>query len=289
MSIINALKIGIQRNYKLLLQNILVASFAIWGVLEPLLALAKIQVELSWDKYLFFLIISLIIGIIKSFPLMQIKLYIRNTPVKIVFGNLFELNQVNFKVLPVSQYFFETKVIPNSIQDQLIKKFLNQYGEEGLKNYEEQLIKGLEKENFEIINRNLQNELLNRQYSVGCTVKVDLGSDNFLLFALTKTEIGGKIPKENANVTTLWLALEEFWNNSIEIVKGKSIAIPLIGDNVAGITLSSEQILILNLWAIANAIDKFGRLTNNEIVIVIYNSEEKFSTIDLKKIKNLWK
>ena len=109
----------------------------------------------------------------------------------------------------------------------------------------------------------------------------------YLLFALTKTELKGHIPNDNCQVTDLWIALREFWREAPTTPRGRPVSIPLVGSGAAGIKLLPTQVLELNLLALADAIAEEGKITTDEIRVVLHSSY--LDQIDLSDLKRLWK
>jgi len=128
--------------------------------------------------------------------------------------------------------------------------------------------------------------LAERLYPLGTTAVMELDGDNFLLFAVTWTELMGHIPDDNCNVTKLWLALERFWHETRKYALGQDVNIPLIGNGITGIRLDPIHILELNLLALLNAISEKGKITSGEIRIVLYPPTH--FGIDLHLVQKIW-
>ena len=84
----------------------------------------------------------------------------------------------------------------------------------------------------------------------------------------------------------MWNALEVLWQKVQIYSRGHPINIPLLGSGVTGIRLNPSQILELNLLAIANVIEESGKITTEEIRIVLH--PKYIETIDLRNFQNLW-
>ena len=110
---------------------------------------------------------------------------------------------------------------------------------------------------------------------------------SYILFALTETELKGCITNDNCNTSKMWNALEVLWQKARIYSRGQSINIPLIGSGISGIRLNPSQILELNLLAIANALEESGKITTEEIRIVLH--PKYMETIDLRNFQSLWK
>ena len=294
MSLQNIL-VAIQKNWKTFLSNLLIPLGIIWTILEPLTYFYS-NIDLIKDQYkiqiLFvILLIGFVYAIIQIIPYKKIEFDIRNRKVIVKFGNIFD-SKNTYKVIPVSQFFYEMDVLRFSLQDQLISKFRNSDGsDQGLKKYLENLEKSLEKYNPAIICRNLGNEKLDQQFELGTTIGINFEGDKYLLFSLTKTEIKDLIPSDNCTISRLWQALEIFWEQASIIRDGYSISIPLIGNNVNGINLHPMKTLEINLLAILYALENNKlKINNNEFIeIVIYDKNpDLLEKINLKKVKQIW-
>lgn len=128
--------------------------------------------------------------------------------------------------------------------------------------------------------------ITDRLYPLGTTAFMKSGKENFLFFAITWTELRGYIPDDNCSVTNMWVALEKFWHEARKYAHGEAINVPLIGSGITGINLKPIHILELNLLAILNSITRRGKITSNEIRIVLY--PPKHSKVDLKSIQQIW-
>jgi hypothetical protein len=229
-------------------------------------------------------------------PLNKIELRLENKLIIIKFGDIFE-SKDTFKVIPVSQFFYETQVVKTSLQNKLIEIFKSyDQGNLGLQTYFELLDKGLNdyKDKVEFESRNFNDNNLNKKYPIGSTIKFQYGTDKYMLFALTKTEmetVNMPLPPDNCNVSLLWQALEIFWEKASVIAKGDSISIPLIGNHVNGINLNPFLTLEINLLAILYAL-KRGKLNlygSQFIEIILYDQDTSLlKDIDLKKVKEIW-
>jgi len=136
------------------------------------------------------------------------------------------------------------------------------------------------------LNRPEDTPLIDRLYPLGTTIPIASKHNKYLLFALTWTELQGKIPDDNCNVTLLWQTLEKFWREARKIVLGEDINIPLVGSGVTGINLSPLHLLNLNVLALHNATNEVGKITSGKIRIILYPPAH--SSINLTLIKQMW-
>lgn len=161
----------------------------------------------------------------------------------------------------------------------------SQEGSKGFDVYEQKLSLALEQEPYQEVYRSAT-QRKDKYYPLGTTAFLELNGEGYILFALTETELKGYIPNNNCNVSKMCTSLESFWQKARLHSRGNSINIPLIGSGVTGIRLSPSRILELNLLAIANAIEEAGKLTTEEVRIVIH--PKYMEIVDLDDFQSLW-
>ncbi|PSB25817.1 macro domain-containing protein [Stenomitos frigidus] len=258
----------------------------IWTILEPLIGIVpNASRYFSGEiKFISLILISVLIGAYRSAIPQEANLKYGNSNIKIVFGDLFSFDGI--KVIPVSRFFHETQVIPASLQGKLIQKFAQSgEGSKGFETYEKIIADSLHTESFQEVFRDetQQNE---RFYPLGTTVLLSLDGQPYILFSLTETELKGYIPGDNCNALKMWIALEAFWKKARIYARGNPINIPLIGSGVTGIRLDSIHLLELNLLAIANSLEEGGKITTEEIRIILHS--KYLEDIDLSKFQDIW-
>ena len=123
-------------------------------------------------------------------------------------------------------------------------------------------------------------------YQPGTVASIEYLQQKYLLVAITKTELKGHIPIDNCDVTRLWIALQEFWQNARYLTRGSPVNIPLIGSGVTGISLHPNQLLELNVLAIINALSRSGPITSSEIRIILH--PRFLDDIDLDNFQKIW-
>ena len=159
-------------------------------------------------------------------------------------------------------------------------------GGEGFTQYRRSLAVALQNSTYEEKYRDATQRKEN-YYPLGTTAILGINGQNYMLFSLTETELKGHIPYDNCNVSKMWTALEKFWKEARIHARGKSINIPLIGSGITGIRLNPTRILEINLLAIANAIEEGGKITTEEIRVILH--PKYLEDINLHDFKNLWK
>lgn len=278
--------LGLKQKPLKVLVSTFIAYATIWAVLDPLISVVP-QAEKYFSgelKFSALLLASTLIGLYRSAIPKELSIQYGNSVITVIFGDLFEFG--GFKAIPVSRYFFEIEVVPTSLQHKVIQRFVQrQEGSKGFDIYEKNLFLALEHEPYQELYRNFT-QRKEKYYPLGTSIALELGGENYILFALTETELKGCIPDDNCNTSKMWDALEAFWKKARIYSRGNSINIPLIGSGVTGIRLNPSQILELNLLAIANAIEEGGKITTEEIRIVLH--PKYMDVINLGDFQNLW-
>jgi Domain of unknown function (DUF6430) len=279
--------LGVRQKPLKTLTSIFIAYAAIWTVLEPLISIVLPVGKYFSGELKFFILVAVssLIGLYKTAVHKDLSIKYGNALIKVVFGDLFSFDGI--KAIPVSRYFFEVEVVPTSLQSKIIQFFVqSQEGSKGFDFYEQSLSSALEREPCQENYRSAtqRNE---KYYPLGSTAFLKLNGKDFVLFSLTETELIGYIPNDNCDISKMWASLEVFWPKIRVQSRGRSINIPLIGSGVTGIRLSPNRILELNLLAIINAIDEGGKITTEEIRIVLH--PKYMETIILDDFQSLWR
>ncbi len=279
--------LGCRRKPFKALVSTFIAYAAIWTILDPLISMVS-PAEKYFSGELKFLILvfaSSLIGLCKNAVPGEIMLRYANSTIKVIFGDLFSFD--GFKAIPVSRYFHETEVVPTSLQSKIIQMFVESAeGSKGLEAYEKSLSSALQSTQYQEIYRSAT-QRQEKYYPLGTTIPLELNGKDYVLFSLTDTELKGYISNDNCNVSKMWLALETFWRRARVHSRGRPVNIPLIGSGVTGIRLNPNRILELNLLSIANAIEEGGKITTEEIRIVLH--PKYMETVNLNDFRNLWK
>jgi hypothetical protein len=280
----------IEKRYKKkplkLLANVFIAYATIWTILEPIIGIVPpVENYFSGElKFFTLVLISTLIGLYKNAVPGEIIIKYGSSVIKVIFGDLFSAD--GFKALPVSRYFFETQIVSTSIQNKLIQMFVqSKEGTEGFAIYKQKLSAALQGENYQELYRDASQQK-EKYYSLGTTASLELNGEFYILFALTETELKGYIPGDNCNASKMWTALEIFWKKARIYVRGNSVNIPLIGGGVTGIRLNPTRLLELNLLAIINALEEGGKITTEEVRIVLH--PKYIEDINLNDFQSMW-
>jgi hypothetical protein len=283
LHIVKRFYIGIKRKPIHFLISVFFVYGIFWATIEPLLVIVKSSEKYLTGIYIYLVIvfISIIVGFFRSVPHTKIKL---TDNIQIIFGDLFTFE--GYKAIPVSQFFYETEVIESSLQNIVIKKFINSdEGVKGLNKYLYQLDTKLAKKPAKLVYRTETNTE-EKYYPLGTAINIEFKNEEYILFAITKTEHRGNIPNDNCDVNIMWDVLDKFWKYARENSRGQAINIPLIGSGVTGINLPELNILEINLIALKNSMRERGKITTNEVRIILHPMY--YQKIDLDYIKHLW-
>lgn len=285
-SLLSRVIVGLKRKPLKLFTNIFIVYGTSWAILEPIIGIIphSAQYFSGEIKFVALLFFSVCIGLYKSAVPNQICIKYGNSSIAVIFGDLFSFD--GFKVIPVSRFFFETQVVLTSLQSKLIQIFIqSNEGVDGLVLYEQSLSIALQQVNYEEKYRDATRQE-ERYYSLGTTATLDLNGQNYMLFALAETELKGYIPSNNCDIFKMLIALETFWKEARIQSRGRSINIPLIGSGVTGIRLNSTRLLELNLLAIANAIEEDGKITTEEVRVILH--PKYMQDINLSDFESMW-
>jgi hypothetical protein len=257
-----------------------------WVIIEPIIALvpdAKENIE-GTNRFAVLVFLSLIVALRLVARPIEISFEFQNNQVVIKFGDLFQ--QTGVRVIPVSRYMHETEVVPKCLQGVVIREFFNSAGgTTGIDAYNEKLDAALKAKEHNTLERKAERGP-EKQYPLGTLALIDHLGKKYLLLAMTETELVGEIPDNNCSGTNLWIALDSLWKESPGLLHGENINIPLLGSGVAGIRLSRNHLLAINILALLNAISYEGKITTGEIRIIIHS--KYFNEIDLSDFKQRW-
>ncbi len=257
-----------------------------WALVEPIIAIipSLSPIFTGWSRFLALLGISILISTIKISQPVKLRFHLQNNVIEIVFDDLFV--QQGIKVIPVSTYMHEIEIIPSSLQAIVMNRIVK--SDEGTKGYEK--YKAILNEALtskpHTVGIRLPERGTEKRYPVGTTALIEFGEEEYLLFAVTKTELKGHIPSNNCSLSELWGALEAMWISAKSESRGKDINIPLLGGGIIGISVPPSRLLEVNLLAILNVVTQVNKITTGTIRIVLHPSY--FEHIDLTAYKSVW-
>lgn len=134
---------------------------------------------------------------------------------------------------------------------------------------------------------NNEHKVLNRQggklkkYPIGTTIHVCHNNEDYLLFALSKTN---KKFEAYTNLPIICKALDGLFEKAREECNGKSISLPLIGTGLSRSGITPNNIIDLILISILLK-TKEREITNNINIVI---EESRIGEINLFDIKRKW-
>ena len=134
----------VRRNPRRFFASSFVAYATLWTLLEPILSFVRIldPYLVGWPKYVIFLLVSLLIGAVYTLSPKEFSIKLNKITIKIVFGDLF--SSKGLKVIPISRFMFETEVARSSLQNVVIREFMEcDEGTKGLEEYQRSLTDAL--------------------------------------------------------------------------------------------------------------------------------------------------
>jgi hypothetical protein len=285
-TLVNRIIVGFKRKPLKFFVNAFIVYATVWAILEPIIGIVPntAQYFSGEAKFIALLFASVCVGLYRNAVPNEIYIKYGNSSIVVVFGDLFSFD--GFKVIPVSRFFFETQVVPTSLQNKLIKMFVqSREGGEGLVLYNQSLSVALQEVTCEEKYRDATRQQ-EKYYPLGTTAILELNGQSYMLFALAETELKGHIPNNNCNISRMWIAVGSFWEEARIQARGRSINVPLIGSGVTGIRLNSTRLLEINLLAIANAIEEGGKITTEEVRVILH--PKYMEDINLSDFKDIW-
>lgn len=292
-NIINRIIAGVRKNPSQVFVEGFLVYATFWIILEPIFSMISTTATQYLAGTLSFatlVLLSLVLGLLRSASPAEIEIKINGSAIRVVFGDLFTFDGV--KVIPASKFLYETDVVVSSLQDKLIKKFLVLgEGAQGINKYTSALEEALAGKFCELVDNNseqlLSNNNLKKKYPLGTTAQLILQEHVYYIFALTETELRNRIPPNNCDPQNLFLALENFWKEARKLNRSSEpLNIPLVGSGVAGVKLRPSSILEIILLSIENAIRQDGKITTEDIRIVLH--PKYLEEINLTRVQEMW-
>ena len=269
--------------WKQILRNFLLYGFAtyggIWTVVESSSAYFPTIKPEGLKHYLILVVLSVTVGIWRAFPKKTIELVVPNSDSSFVieFGDIFQKN--GCIAIPVNEYFdsqLGDHVSPNSLHGQFINSVLG--GQSSA--FDSLVSQALSKVTpIQTVSRCSGKQL---RFTIGTTACLKINNKNYLLFALSKTDL--HTLKASASIHELWDALAGLWESIRNNSNGDKTYIPLIGSGLSGVGLPPEnlaEIIIISYFYYT----KKHKITDRVTLVLPRYMRYK---IDLSKILNNW-
>jgi hypothetical protein len=205
-----------------------------------------------------------------------IKIADTSTKIEIKFGDLFVQNGV--RAIAVTEYFdteIGDPVSDRSLHGAFIKKFFGG----GISSLELQLGQELENSQGTATQKAKGKSL---SYPIGTSALVNVGSDQFILFALSTAD--PITCKADSNVTMMWVSLHGLWKRARIACGGHPLNLPLVGGGLSNIGLPPRDLLNLLILSLITE-TKEKQITQ---VIRIILSMDVYEDLDLRTVKKHW-
>lgn len=199
-----------------------------------------------------------------------------NTQLEIKFGDLFKEEGV--RAIAVNEFFDSELGLPVSTES-LHGIFLSLCFGGHSQAFDQLVEEELKDSPAEDIERAQGKE---KKYPIGTTVTIPVNNNRYLCFALSKTDI--ETCKADANVPTLWEALNGLWQKARIVLGGEALILPLVGSGLSGIGLPARRLLDL---IILSVITETKRKQVAACIRIVLNSD-RFEEIDLREVKRYW-
>lgn len=277
LRIISNIMTGIKYNPKKWLTSWFLCYATLWTLLEPMVSFLTPNLTGTW-KFVLFVGVSFIAGIIIVYPKKEIEFKLPNTSttIGVIYSDMFGLK--GCKVITVNEYFdseIGDPVSPNSLHGYFLQKILGNHVmpfDSAVDNLPANLL----------IETAQRPKGKNKKYKIGTTVEVDYAQTKYFLFALSKTDNNYKAYSTPAMMLE---ALDSLWEYIRYRHNGENIVIPLIGSGLSGVGLGSAKLLDLIILSVLRATKKQELSTKITICLL----PEVIEDINISEIKYNWR
>ena len=258
----------------------------LWLPLEAYEGLNNSEVSVTFHQYLFLsLVIGLIAFLIDGFFLsgfLRRKIVIQHTDsdsiVHVEFGDLF--SKEGWKSISANDFFdsiVDDRIISsNSLHGHVISTFWKN----STLDWAKQIKTSLKDLAFEMTSRPRGNK---KRYPIGTTAIARTADENFLFFALGKTDLSNNVT--SATAEDVICAVRGLLKKAREVCSNQPINIPLIGSGLSRTNIKSSVLLDLILTAVFEE----TRESNVTERINIILPKQKSKEINLGRTLNNWK
>ncbi|MBB5349963.1 hypothetical protein HNR46_000184 [Haloferula luteola] len=205
-----------------------------------------------------------------------IKIADTNSKIEISFGDLFA--QEGVRAIAVTE-FFDTEIGEPVSERSVHGAFIKKYFGGGVTSLEEQLQQQLAEAAGTQTGKAKGKSV---SYPIGTSALVAVGSDRFILFALSKAD--PKTCKADSSVTMMWVALHGLWKQARIVCGGHPLALPLVGAGLSNIGLPPRDLLNLLILSLITE-TKEKQITQ---VIRIVLGMDVYEDLDLRTVKKHW-
>jgi len=200
-----------------------------------------------------------------------------NTKIQIKFGDLFDEEGV--RCIAVNEFFDSELGIPvskNSLHGILLSRCFGGHPDA----FDKIIFNELVDSPSEAVPKEQGKET---RYPIGTTANVTVNSDRYMCFALCHTDIDTL--KAEADVPTLWQALEGLYSKARYSLGGAPLVLPLVGSGLSGIGLPTRDLLDLIVLSIIAENKKKQIATLIKIIL----TTDRFDEVDLAEVRKYWR
>lgn len=267
---------------KRILKDFIIYGFATYGILWTIAeSFGAFFDHLKPDGifwYIGMVSISVLVGIMRSWPRNSIEFNVPNSDskIEIIFGDIFSNSEA--VVIPVNEYFdslLGNHVSEKSLHGKFIKNILGG---------QSKIFNQLTDKTLKTLTSTSEHRTSGRKnkYPIGSTAIVDMNGVRYFLTALSRTDTDTL--KASATVHELWDALAGMWNAILNHSNGATVKIPLLGSGLSGVGLPASNLIEIIL--ISYFYYTKQRKIANKVILVL--SEDLKYDIDLLTIKKRW-
>jgi hypothetical protein len=227
----------------------------------------------------FVILVSIGFGMKKVWKPSKIEIAVVNCNAKIevLFGDLFERDGI--RVIAVNEFFdslIGKPVSDKSVHGMFLRKCFGGHPEP----FDKQIDDGLKGQECNEVLAKVDGK--NKAYPIGTTVMVAANQDQYLVFALTNSD--PITCKANADVTMMWIALNQVWQRARAECGGHTLNLPLVGSGLSGLGLPTRD--LLNLIILSAITETKSKEITSRICIVLHR--DRFNQLDLRDVKKHW-
>lgn len=200
-----------------------------------------------------------------------------NTKLEIKFSDIFEEDGV--RAIAVNEFFDSEIGLPvseRSLHGIFITKCFGGHRE----SFDKMITDELTQMTYET---NQRSQGKDRKYPIGTTALVTVNTDRYMCFALCRTDL--TTCKAEADVPTLWRALEGLYSKARNSLGGAPLVLPLVGSGLSGVGLPARDLLDLIVLSVITE-SKHKQITT---LIKIVLTSDRFEEIDLGEIERYWR
>jgi hypothetical protein len=200
-----------------------------------------------------------------------------NAKIEVLFGDLF--TQEGIRVVAVNEFFDSAigkPVSDKSIHGMFLQKCFGGHPAP----FDKQVEDGLKGQEYREVSAKVEGK--NRAYPIGTTVMMGANQDQYLVFALSHSNV--VTCKASADVTMMWIALNQVWQRARVECGGHPLSLPLVGSGLSGLGLPTRD--LLNLIILSAITETKAKEITSRICIVLHR--DRFNQLDLRDVKKHW-